>query len=371
MSRSDLERHVRDSALDVVVAASPENVYFLSDTLLLTQRLIPTRLALVVWSSEADPVLIVCTIEEEQVRNESSIRDVRGYFEFKQSPIAVLADVLTEKGLAAGRIGIESRFLAHRYFRELAELLPRATLVDGDEVLDRARVIKSSDEIDRLTRAAQITDRAIRLAFEGAGLGTTELHMADTMASELLSGGANGVAFNVMTTGVHSSMAHPLPSRLEIKPQDVVRTDFGGNFGAYFGGYYSDLARTAVAGTPSQQQETTYKKLFEVHDLLLRTIKPGVRPADLYAQCKSAFEQRGLAFSVPHIGHNIGIVLHEDPMLSPFGQDELQAGMVLAVEPITRSEGMIFHIEDMVVVTESGCRPLSDPYPWSELMRIK
>lgn len=361
---------MHQAGLDALVAFSMENVYYSSGTMLLTQRSIPTRLAMTVWRPDGGATMIVCSIEEVQVRAESWIKDVRTYTEFVESPIAALTRLLTEMNLLRGRIGLEMRYLAAAYFRELAGLVPNAQFVDGDTIFDRARVIKSPEEIELMRRGASATDNAIRIAFESAQIGTSELSMSTMMGNQLLKTGADGVAFVVMTTGENSRLAHPQPSANQIRPRDVVRTDFGGYYGSYYGGYYSDIARTAVAGRPDDKQGDAYKQLFEVHDLILRNVKPGVRACDLFELCRKSFADRGLTFRSPHIGHNIGISVHENPMLNPQTTEELRPGMVMAIEPVHIRDGFIYHIEDEIVVTESGHELLTPAYDWAKLMTI-
>jgi Xaa-Pro dipeptidase len=370
MSRQQIPGEMAKDGLDALVSFSIENVYYTSGTMLLTQRIIPTRLAASVLYADRTATFIVCGIEEGQVRAESWIKDIRTYVEFQESPLGVLAKVLTEKGLSAGRIGLEMKYLAVAYFRELAVLLPKATFRDGDDLLERVRVIKTKDEIDLLRKGATATDRAIRSAFEAARTGTSEAEMSEAMRTDILQTGADGVAFVVMTTGENSKLVHPTPSNTRIRPGDVVRTDFGGYYGSYFGGYFSDIARTAIAGKPTEKQRATYQRLFEVHDVLLRNVKPGVRACDLYELCRKGFAERGLAFHMPHMGHNIGVFIHEAPMLNPLTTDELRPGMVLAIEPIHREDGFIYHLEDEIVVTESGYELLSPAYDWSKLLTI-
>jgi len=370
--RMEIPRELARQGLDALVAVSMDNVYYSSGALILTQRMIPSRLALVVWTPSGEPTMIVCTLEEVQVRSESWIKDIRGYIEFVHSPVAVLAQVLKEKGLERGRIGLETRSLSMRYYREFETLVPNARLVDGDEVFDRVRMIKSADEIEVLSKGAAATNAAIRRAFEAAQVNTSEMDMTDVMTAELLKKGADGLAFVVMTTGGNSRLTHPVPSDLRIKSGDLVRTDSGGNFGSYFGCYYSDIARTAFAGKPTDKQRTMYAKLYEVHDLVLRSVKPGVRACDLYQICKRGFEQRGISFDNPHIGHGLGIAIHEHPMLNPQTTEELQPGMVMSVEPIVKDdEGLIYHLEDTVEVTSAGGRILSSHDQWQMPLAIR
>jgi Xaa-Pro dipeptidase len=356
--------------LDALVAFSMENVFYSSGTLILTQRLIPSRLAMTIWYGDGTASMLVCSIELAQVKAESRISDIRTYTEFTDSPMRCLALILAEKGLDTGRIGLELSYLSASHHRELVGLLPQATLTDGDGIFDRARVIKSPEEIAIMRKAATATDNAIRKAFDGAHIGTTEIEMYETMRAELLGGGADGVAFAVMTTGENSRQVHPTPSSTPIRAGDIVRTDFGGLIGSYYGGYFSDLARLAIAGKPTTQQVDAYRRLREVYELVLRNVKPGVRACDLYALCKTSFADRGLEFRMPHIGHNIGVFIHEQPMLTPTTTAILEPGMVMAIEPITLHDGYILHVEDELVITDTGHELLSRAHDWSELHTI-
>jgi Xaa-Pro dipeptidase len=82
----------------------------------MTQKTLPERLALIVWPRDGEPTYIVCTLEELQAEAESWITDIRSYFEFKESPVGLLAEVIREKGLAKATIGIETDFLTVNYF---------------------------------------------------------------------------------------------------------------------------------------------------------------------------------------------------------------------------------------------------------------
>jgi Xaa-Pro dipeptidase len=371
MTRESIPSLLTEHHVDALIAASPESVAYLSETYLITQRTIPSRLAFVVITPDGDPTLVVCSIEEQQVRSESPIHDVRPYAEFAEGPIRALAATLRQKGLGSGRLGLEARFLPLYYVRQLERELPNAELVDGDDILDRARMVKSPAEVEHLAAAARATDMAIRTTFQSARIGDSEQALAERLETGLTDAGADGLAFLVLTTGANSRLSHPVPSTLPVAAGDVVRTDSGGYFGAYYAGYMSDLARTAVAGRASERQRDAYARLFDVHRLLLDAVRPGVRASDLYQRCKTAFAERKLEFRLSHIGHSIGHSVHEYPMLNDFTDQPLVPGMVLAIEPIHFAEDGIFHIEDMLEVTESGARLLSSPSEWSELHEIR
>jgi len=367
MKREKILQALGASDLDALVAVSPENTYYSSDVSILTQKMIRDRLAMVVWTRAAEPVLILCTIEDAQARAESWIKDIRGYVEFQTSPVELLADVLNERQLGRGRIGIEKRFLSTHYWEELNRLLPQATFVGSDRLFDKVRMVKTPEEVTRLADAAQATDRAIRKGFESARLGTTERATAELMGDELRKGGAESVAFVVLATGPNAAMAHPVPGETEMRPGQVLRTDFGG----YFKWYYSDLARTAICGRPTPEQQEAYAKLYQVQAEVIAAMRPGVRACDLYHLCKRRFEEVGLTFRMPHIGHSIGIDIHEYPMLNPQTTEELQPDMMFAVEPVHRGADGLYHIEDLVLVTDKGPKIVSRSADWEPLLTVQ
>jgi Xaa-Pro aminopeptidase len=361
-----LNEAVSDSRLDALIATSFENVLYLSGTAIHTQRDIPDRLALVVWTADRSPKFIVCTIEEAQARAESWIPEIIGYTEFADSPVKVLADVLKETVPQKATVAIEKHHLTAHYYEELVSLCPGLTFVSADELLERVRMIKTPSEIAILGKAAMATDKVIRTAFEGIRVGDTERDIATGMEKELRLAGADFIEFDILATGRNAKLTHPFASETQMLPGQVVRTDFGGRFN----GYLSDIARTAVVRPASDKQRSIYQRLFEVHERVIASIRPGLPARELFAICERGFEQTGLDFKVPHIGHGLGVSVHEHPLLSPFTTEPLQTGMVLCLEPLCRSDDGIFHVEDLVEVVETGTRVLSRSADWGTLLEV-
>ena len=154
-----LKRAIAASDFDAVVAASPENVTYISDVFISTQVDIRDRLALVVWDGSSDPVFVLCQVEEGYVRQESWIQDIRTYKEFVTAPIDVLTEILREKGLASGRIGLEMEYLGARYHAELERSLPNLSIDACDDLFAQVRMIKTPREREILTTAFRGTRR--------------------------------------------------------------------------------------------------------------------------------------------------------------------------------------------------------------------
>lgn len=351
---------------DAIVASSPVNVLYLSGANVQTQRLIPDRLALVLWPSNSDPVFIVCSIEESLVRTQSRIRDIRTYTEFRQPPIDSLIQVIKERKLERGRIAIETHHINAAYYVELTNGLPQAKLESCDGELDKLRSVKSEEEIRILTAAALATDKAIAAGYQKASLSSTEKHLADSMRSTLFRNGADEVSFLCLGSGEHSIESHHAACSKKLSSGDIVRVDIGG----LFGGYYSDLARTAVVGKPKPGQMEAYRALWDVMEEVIAAVRPGIPARSLYEIYRTRFESLGLDIRMPHVGHSLGMKLHEFPMLTPFEEQLLEANMVLEIELVHITDGSLYHNEDQVVVTANGHEVVSRTANWSRLFEI-
>jgi Xaa-Pro aminopeptidase len=344
---------------DAVVATSLENTYYLSGSYVSTIRLIPNRLAmLLVPRDGTDASFVVCNIEESLVRNHSPLTDIRPYVEFAESPVALLADAVRDRGLEDGTLGIETRHLPVHYIRQLEKLLPVARLESADDLFAEVRAVKDREEIEALEKGARVTEQAVYTAWDEAQPGDTERSVAERIMCEMITGGADILSFMCFAGGVRCSDAHPMPGDYQIAKGDLVRVDVGG----LFNHYQSDVARTGVVGKPDAKQERLYGAIHRGQAEVIEAMRPGTTVRDLYHVCKKTVEREGVSFRSPHIGHCVGIDLHEDPIMHPFNETELAEDMVFYVEPFLLVPGRsAYHVEDLVRVTPEGGEVLTDP----------
>lgn len=353
-------RTLRESmgGLDAVVASSLENTYYFSGSYIMTIRAIPDRLALVLIPKEGDPTFLVCVIEESLVRKESPIEDIRPYVEFAENPVDLLGKVIEEKGLEGATIGIETRHVSTAYRQRLDRVARGVTWQSADALLGRIRAIKARQEVDALTRGAAATERAILDSWSNARVGHTERSVALEMANGMLSGGLELVSFLCMGAGSHCGDAHPTPGPRKLLKGDLIRCDVGG----LYKHYQTDVARTGVLGKPTPAQERRYRAIFEAQRNVIESMKPGTPVRDLWNLAAKTVQSHGYAFTAPHIGHSIGIGLHEEPMIQPFNEASVEEGMVFYVEPFMRTGPKdAYHVEDLVLVTPDGGVVLTDP----------
>lgn len=355
-----LKKVLEKEKLDVVVALSPENTLYFAETYILTQASIRDRLEIAVLPLEKEPYMIGCSIEQPTIESETWITDRYFYTEFLENPIEILADVLKKRGLDHGKIGIELDYLSASYYKDLVRCLPYAEFVPCANIFGKVRMIKEPEEIELLSFAAKSTVKALEKSLLEVHPGDTEFTLGTKIKNHMLEDGADVITFLVMGTANNSFKAHKLPNDEILPDGDLMRIDYGG---AYSRGklhcYNSDVARTILIGMPNPVYVDVMKKFCEMYQYTYEHVKPGIPAKDLFTLCKEKCLSLGLEFACPHIGHSLGIGLHEFPILSPTEDFELEENMVFCIEPVLISAGRKFHTEDLVQVTSTGYKVLS------------
>ncbi len=364
-----IRRLIRESGLDAVVGTAPENVTHLSGYYNMDQRLLPEHLHACVWTADGEPTLVIPARERRLETFVADVRTHRIYGGSQEAGLDILAACLREKGVGRGRVGMDLRALPAAHLRGLEARLPDATFEDATDLLGRMRLVKTPAEIELLRWAAIATEKAIAIGYAQARPGDTEKSVVDAMDHYTAKLGAEIVAFNVMASGARTVLGHHRAEPAPIAPGDLLRVDYGG----LFEGYFSDLARMAVVGRPSERQEATYSTCYDVQRRCLEALRPGVTGGELYEVARRACAEAGLPFTRAMFGHSIGLGLHERPVFNEGEEWPLQTGSVVCVENgLTELEhGERYHIEDMVLITDSGCEVLSTYTDTSRLYRIE
>jgi Xaa-Pro aminopeptidase len=353
--------------VNALVATSVENVYHSTGNYNALLRLLPERPSYAVFPRDGEPVYLVNTIEEDFAKRESWIKDVWTW-RIGESPAEVLFDILKEKRVLDGKIALEFLALPSVFYRELSSLASETVFVEAAKIFDRLREIKESWEIDILTIGARAQRKAIEGAFALAEPGWTEKDISEIIGQRMLSAGFDEIGWRTVETGTGTLSIHELPSLRELEPGDIVRADCGGRVK----GYYSDLARMAVVGKPSKKQKSIYKALVLAQKETIKNLTVGAKISDIYTVCKNTFEQNCEGkFIFPHIGHGLGVVLHDDPQMFPDNEKRLEENMIINLEPVYVDPGVAtYHVEDLVLVTAEGPKVLTGKLPDEELYMI-
>ena len=297
--------------------------------------------------------LIVPALERENaVRSASEIGVVS--WRDGEDPYVLVREAL--KG-ADGRVAVEKEHLTVKAAESLQAMIGRLELVDAAGEIRKLRRTKNAAELEKLRRAAAITDEATAGIFGRLRVGQSELEVASMLAAAINAAGGTLSFETLVQFGPHSALPHHSPSERRLEPGDLVLLDFG----AAYEGYRADTTRMAVAGEPTERQLAIHATVLEAHDAAISALRAGVTAGDVDEAARRVIREAGLADSFFHrTGHGLGLEAHEEPSLDPGSMTVLEAGMVATVEPGIYLPGWGgVRIEDDVVVEAQGSRLLT------------
>lgn len=353
-----------DHGLDAVLATSPENVAWTSGAAPPSQKTVRSRLAAAIVPRDGDSELVAVALERPVVAAQSRLDSLRVYQEFVETPVLVFADSLRARGLDRATIAVEESHLSHADYVLLAAALPEATLVRADELLGELRMVKTPAEIDAIRDIGAAAERIASEVCERFGAGSTEREIAHFVAERYAEAGGDGLTMLVVGSGPRSAAVNAPPTDRVLERGDVVRLDIIGTKDRY----HSDVARTAVVGEPTAEQQEVYDLLYGVHRRCLDALRPNVLSSDVFRIYADAMATAGLP-PYHFVGHGLGITLHEEPFVNELTSIPLEEGMVLCIEPLTLLDGRFgIQIEDEVLITADGYEAFSEV---GELMRMR
>jgi len=248
-------------------------------------------------------------------------------------------------------------------------------------------IIKSPREIELMRRACRVVAETLDFVGELIKPGVTTGAL-DKAVGEFILGRDCGVAFKGLygfpansCISINEQVVHGIPGPRKLVPGDIVSIDIG----ARYKNYYGDGARTYPVGEASEEDRKLIRVCEEALERGISVIRPGRPLSDVSAEIQKHVESNGFSVVRKYVGHGIGSDFHEEPQIPNFvetGRERgviLQAGMVLAIEPMVNAGGhdvkklddswtvvtadgkKSAHFEHTVLVTADGAEVLTRP----------
>ncbi len=245
-------------------------------------------------------------------------------------------------------------------------------VVDGQQLMQQARMIKTEDEITLLNMACMMVDAAYEELYRVMRPGMRENECVALVNKVLYDLGSEHVeGVNAISGERCSPHPHVFSDRV-LRPGDPAYFDILHSYMGYRTCYY----RTFVLGSASQAQIDAYKRCRYYLDVAIDTIKPGVTTADVVKLWPKAqefgFPNEEACFALQY-GHGVGLAIWEKPVFSRLVSldhpEVIEEGMVFALEtfwPATDGWSAA-RIEEQLVVTADGCEVMTR-FPAEELM---
>jgi Xaa-Pro aminopeptidase len=233
-----------------------------------------------------------------------------------------------------------------------------AEWVLGSEVMRPLRMIKSADEVEALAAAGTAIDHAIGLVPKLLREGVTERELAFALDRAIRDEGHEQTDFTDIGSGPNGASPHHSFGPRRVARGDPVVVDIGGRMPS---GYRSDITRTFALGDPNEEFLALYAVLEAAQAAGRAAVRPGATCESVDAACRELIADAGYGELFIHrTGHGIGLDVHEDPYIVEGESTLLEPGMAFSIEPGIYVPGRFgARIEDIVVVTDDGCRELN------------
>ena len=274
----------------------------------------------------------------------------------RQHPYSALINaVIDAEGLK--RIGYEDEYVTVADWRRYTEKL-HGELVPASALLWQLRAVKDAEERNCLIQAQRIAERALTETLNDIRPGVPEREIAALLLYRMLHYGAEDKSFDpIVVSGSNGSLPHGVPGEREIGRGEFVTMDFG----CKFRGYCSDMTRTVAVGSVTEEMRTVYETVLAAQQAGIAAARAGVTGAAVDGAARKVIADAGYGAYFGHsFGHSLGVEIHENPNASPGNDAPLPAGAVISAEPGIYLPGrMGVRIEDVILLTEDGCRDIT------------
>jgi len=306
---------------------------------------------------------VVPAFEESRAREViRSTTDIRIWQE-DQSPFTKVAEVLRDRGIRTGRVGIEEK-VRFFLFDGLRKETPAIEYLSADPVTAGCRMIKSPAEIAVMERAADLAIEAFRATFATLREGMTQQDLSANCTAAFRALGVQGGG--LVALGQSSASPHGSSQPQKLREGDIVLMDGG----CSVEGYQSDLTRSIVFGKPTVRQRQVWGLVRRAQDAALAAARPGATCESVDAAARKVITDAGFGPDyrlpgLPHrTGHGIGLEGHEWTNLVRGNKTRLQAGMCFSDEPMIAIPGEFgIRLEDCFYMTPDGPRLFSRQRP--------
>lgn len=281
-----------------------------------------------------------------------------------ESSMGVLKKMVWDMDLADKKLGIELDYLTVNYFNNLCTSFPEAKFQNISDLFVLARSVKTPEEIALYRTICHAADEGFTAVSRIARPGVSERELVNTFRqSAIASGVCAPSAWSMFSTG-ESGARLTIPGDAVIQPGDVVKFDAG--VSAEFDFYLTDTSRSWVMDGADPALYKLKDRLYEGQRRMIAAAKPGLPINELYHIAYDYVKEAYPSYRRGHQGHSIsmGPATAEAPYINPTTTRPLEAGMIMAFEVPCYIGGVQgFNIEDMVLITETGCEVLTPNTP--------
>src|SRR5215510_12563429 len=324
------------------------------------------RLFACVIPAKGQPFFVCPAFEEDRAREQialgplaDDVADVRTWNE-DESPYALVAKGLKDRGIATGTIGIEetTKFV---WSDGIAAAAPQLKVASGTPITAGCRMIKDEHELELMRLASTATLKVYEAVYRALEPGMTQNQVSDLIDAGYRQVGFPGGAS--VQVGEYTALPHGSITPRTIREGTIIMIDDG----CAVQGYQSDITRMLVLGKASAKMHSVFDIVKRAQTAALAAAKPGVPLESVDAAARKVVVDAGYGPGFKYfnhrLGHGLGMDGHEWPYLAKgnmFGWKtalSTQPGMVFSDEPGIYIPGEFgVRLEDDMYITSDGAK---------------
>jgi Xaa-Pro dipeptidase len=315
---------------------------------------------------KGDPFFVCPAFEEERAREQIALgpfgtgrADVRTWQE-DESPYALVAQGLRERGLATGSVGVDET-MKFVWSDGIAGAAPQIKTVSGTPITAGCRMMKDAHELELMRLASAVTLEVYAAVYNAIHPGMTQTQVSSLISTAYQRTGFDGEAS--VQVGQYTALPHGSIAPQTIREGTIIMIDDG----CSVEGYQSDITRTFVLGTATDKMKKVFEIVKRAQTKALETARPGAALESIDAAARQIVTDAGygpgFTYFSHRLGHGMGMEGHEWPYLvknNMFGWATsltAQPGMVFSNEPGIYIRGEFgVRLEDDMYITADGAK---------------
>jgi len=329
------------------------------------------RLTAVVIPRVGNPYIVTPAFEEDRTREQLALGPMAhtdvAIWQEDESPFALVAQGLKDRGIATGQIGTEET-MKFVFAEGIHGAAPAARIVSATPITAGCRMIKDAHEIALMRVASEATLKCYEAVYKAIQPGMTQNQVTSLVNAAYGRLGFPGVVS--VQVGEYTALPHGSITPQTIREGTIIMMDDG----CTVEGYQSDITRTFVLGKATDKMKKVFDIVHEAQSAALKAARPGAPLESIDAAARKVIVDAGYGpgfkYFSHRVGHGMGMDGHEWPYLvqnNMFGWEKalaMKPGMMFSDEPGVYIRGEFgVRLEDDMVVTASGAELLTPQSP--------
>ncbi len=338
-----LREKLKSLNLEGMIVSNPVNIKYLTNiesegTLLITRK----ENIFLTYTMFIQDVNRTLTIDDEIIVadvKDVSVEEAENFFVFCEN------------------IGFEEDYVTYEQYKKLKQKYRINNMVETENIIEKQRMIKDEEEIEKIRKACEITDKCFKHLLGYIKEGMTEKEVALEIEVFFKKNGADGISFDpIVAFGENSSIPHWTPSDTKVKNADPILIDMG----CKYKGYCSDMTRTIFMGCILEEIKPVYDFVLRMQKNVLDMMRNNFNIKTLSRNVDDSFKFNNYIL-IHALGHGVGLDIHEMPFINLKNESFLKENMVVTDEPGIYLPGKYgIRIEDTVLISKTDCTPLTN-----------